>query len=116
MSWRSASPILHQIQKGDFYQTRYHAELIEGQYSNSLQGRWLFGNCHYERYTCPEGKLCDHIIESNGLNNGRQEMESDFVRYNIIASAHSSFVDMNNVDDNWNSYNDGKVWIFIGSA
>jgi hypothetical protein len=63
--------IFTQVQQGSYYTNRYHAVLIDADYSNSLGNSWSYGNCHYEYWNG-----VTHIIYANGWNSGRSQIYS----------------------------------------
>jgi len=63
--------IFTQVQDGSYWGSRYHAVLINGDYSNSLRNSWSYGNCHHEYWNG-----ATHIIYANGWNDGRNRIYS----------------------------------------
>lgn len=67
MSWTTTSSY-DQLQRGDYYTTRYHLVLFNGGYSSTLGKNWCYGQTHYEWWSWyPPG----HYMGGGAFNTAR---------------------------------------------
>lgn len=83
MSWvQSAGSDAHgyaQLQDGDYFGSRYHLVLFEG-YTDSNEGAWCFGNCHYEYWDTDD---LNHYLYSNSCDTARNHLYSSILSNNL---------------------------------